>query len=470
MEESLAARRSALEDSQRTGDLRAVGTDERWLSRLSWFLGGNVDADGYGMRAVATLEGVDDDHELGMAYSNVAQLRMLAGDLDGALTWGNRALELARRTGDVEVEVHALNNVGSAMESDDDSPEGREMLRHSLELAMRHDWHEHVARGYTNLGTAAVRNRRFVEGDQALRAGVAYCEERDLDSWWLYMSAWLARSSAEQGRLGAAEEYVARVLHRRDLPPPARMVALAVAGQVALLRDGVDPGHLRAAWALAERTGEEQRLAPVAAALAQGAWITGRTDDVVAEVDRAWPAAVAHPNPWALGELAWWLAVGGVRREVPVPVARPFALLLDGAWTDAAQAWEQLGCPLWAALSLAASPDVDDGRRALQLADSLGVPAVRRAILRDRHAGHLPVPREPRAETRANPAQLTARELEVLRLLADGLSNAQMAERLYLSEKTVGHHVSAVLRKLGEPTRSRAVAAALRRRIVVPDA
>ena len=470
LDEALDARRSAMEVSQRAGDLRAVGTDERWLSRLSWFLGANDDADRYGERAVATLVGVDEGHELGMAYSNLAQLRMLDGDLEGTLTWGNRALELARRAGDVEVEVHALNNVGTALESHADSPEGREMLRHSLELAMLHDLHEHVARAYTNLGSVAVRNRRYAEGDLALRAGVTYCEERDLDSWWLYMSAGLARSSVEQGRLGAAEEYVARVLHRRELPAIARMVALAVAGEVALLREGVDPGHLREAWALAERTGEEQRMVPVAVVRALGAWLTGRADEVAGEADRAWAVAVAHRNPWALGELAWWLAVGGVRRESPVPVARPFALMLDGRWRDAAQAWESLGCPVWTALALAPSPDVDDGRRALQIADEMGVPALRSALARDRHAAHLPIPREPRAETRANPAQLTARELEVLGLLAEGLSNAQMARRLYLSEKTVGHHVSAVLRKLGEPTRSRAVAAALRRRIVVPGA
>jgi DNA-binding NarL/FixJ family response regulator len=50
--------------------------------------------------------------------------------------------------------------------------------------------------------------------------------------------------------------------------------------------------------------------------------------------------------------------------------------------------------------------------------------------------------------------------MEVLQLLADGLSYAEIAGRLILSEKTVGHHVSAILRKLGEPTRARAVAAA----------
>jgi DNA-binding NarL/FixJ family response regulator len=153
---------------------------------------------------------------------------------------------------------------------------------------------------------------------------------------------------------------------------------------------------------------------------------------------------------------------------VPVPVAAPFARMLDRDWPGAAEEWAGLGCPLWAALALAASPALADARRALEIVDELGAPAVRRAVLRDRYGRGLPVPRGPRSSSRGNPALLTGRELEVLHLLADGLSNADLAQRLYLSEKTVGHHVSAVLRKLGEPTRSRAVAAALRRRLIAP--
>jgi DNA-binding NarL/FixJ family response regulator len=78
------------------------------------------------------------------------------------------------------------------------------------------------------------------------------------------------------------------------------------------------------------------------------------------------------------------------------------------------------------------------------------------------------VPRGPRGAAARHPARLTDRELEVLELLARGLTNAEVAARLYLSEKTVGHHVSAILRKLDEPTRAGAVAAALRRRIIAP--
>jgi DNA-binding NarL/FixJ family response regulator len=75
-------------------------------------------------------------------------------------------------------------------------------------------------------------------------------------------------------------------------------------------------------------------------------------------------------------------------------------------------------------------------------------------VLRER--GVRDVAHGPRSATRRNPAGLTPRELEVLGLVADGLRNAEIAERLFLSEKTVGHHVSAILRKLGARTRAEA--------------
>jgi DNA-binding NarL/FixJ family response regulator len=68
--------------------------------------------------------------------------------------------------------------------------------------------------------------------------------------------------------------------------------------------------------------------------------------------------------------------------------------------------------------------------------------------------------RGPRAATRENPAGLTARELEVLELLAAGLRDADIAGRLFLSPRTVAHHVSAILRKLGVSNRAQAGPAA----------
>lgn len=468
LDDAREARLQALNLYERAGDALAIGTAQRWLSRLSWFLGRNDEAEQYGARAVTTLEAAGASHELAMAYSNLSQLGMLAGATAGAVSWGTRAIELARRIDDRDTEIHALNNVGTALADGGDELGGLRRLAQSLDLALAADAHEHAARAYTNLGTASVGNRRFADAERHLRAGIGYCTDRDLDSWRLYMTGWSAKLLAEQGRYVEAQKCVTDVLRHLHLSPITLMSTCVVAGQLAVRRGGDGAEYFAPALALAESTGEGQRLVPAAAALAEAAWISGDVDALVMQIDRAWTVAVEHPNRWDLGELSWWLLLGGVRRDLPVSPAEPFALMLAGDWRDAADAWQGIGAPLWSAYALSASPELADAREALEIVDSLGASGVRRAMLADRRRRGLPMPRGPRATSSANPAGLTSRELDVLRLLAGGLSNADVAAQLFLSEKTVGHHVSALLRKLGQPTRSRAVAAALRRGIVAP--
>jgi DNA-binding CsgD family transcriptional regulator/Tfp pilus assembly protein PilF len=471
-DQPVRARASGLEALaiyEREQDMRSAGTSQRWLSRLSWFLGQNADSERYALAAIATLEPLGPSRDLAMAYSNLAQLRMLGADAAEAVRWGTKAIGLARELGDREAEMHALNNVGTALSGAGDVIEGRAQLARSLDLALADDAHEHAARAYTNLASTAVTNRSFTDADRHLQAGITYCTDRDLDSWRLYMTAWLARSLAEQGRYAAAEQRLADILRYPQLSPITLVCALPVAGVLAARcgRDGTSA--LDEALPIAVRTGEYQRLVPVAAARAEAAWIAGRTPDLVADIDRAWPAAVAHPQPWDVGELIWWLHLAGDHRQIDAPIARPFALMLEGAHRTAASEWRALGCPLWSAYALAFSPDMRDAQECLDVLADLGATAARHAVLRDRRARGLPVPRGPRQASRANQAGLTARESEVLLLLADGLSYAEVADRLVLSQKTVGHHVSAVLRKLREPTRSRAVAAALRLGVISPN-
>ncbi|HEX5292174.1 MAG TPA: AAA family ATPase [Streptosporangiaceae bacterium] len=458
----------ALAIYQQERDARLVGTSQRWLSRLSWVLGQNADGERYAAAAVDTLEALGPGPELAMAYSNLAQLRMLAGDAEAAVRLGTRAIKLARQLGDRETEIHALNNVGTALASGGHLMEGWTRLTQSLDLALAADAHEHVARAFTNLGVTHVINWSLGEAGRHLEAGITYCAERDLDTWHRYMTAWLARSLAGQGQYATAERHLAEVLRHPQVSPITRVSALPVAGVLTARRGRDGTGALDEALEIAAQTGESQRLVPVAAARAEAAWIAGRPGDLVAEIDRAWTAAVEYPQPWDLGELSWWLDLAGERRPVRRPVARPFALMLAGEHRAAATEWEGLGCPLWSAYALAFSPQLKDAQRCLELLGPLDVPAVRHAVLRDRRARGLAVPRGPRPARRASPAGLTARETEVLRLLADGLSYAEVAERLVLSEKTVGHHVSSVLRKLGEPTRSRAVATAQRLGVIPP--
>ncbi|MGN6176366.1 MAG: ATP-binding protein, partial [Streptosporangiaceae bacterium] len=442
LERARASRLAALEIREQENDALSIGTSQRWLSRLSWFLGQNEDSERYAAAAVATLESIAPGRELAMAYSNQAQLRMLAEDATETVRWGEKAIELARSLGDREVQAHALNNVGAALWQAGDIAKGRARLEQSLDLALADDAHEHAARAYTNLGSMNVIDRSFGDADRFLRAGITYCTDRELDSWRLYMSALLARSLAEQGQYAGAEQHLADALRRPDLSPVTKVPALAVAGVLAVRRGGDGTAALDEALQLAVHTGESQRLKQVAAARAEAAWITGRPADIAAEIDRAWPAAAAHPQPWELGELSWWLWLAGDDRRARAPVARPFALRLAGEHREAADAWRDLGCPLWSAYALSGSPDRRDARECLEILDGLGVPAARGAVLRDRRLRGLAVPRGPRATSRANPSGLTTREVEVLGLLADGLSYAEVAERLIVSQKTVGHHVS----------------------------
>ena len=243
--------------------------------------------------------------------------------------------------------------------------------------------------------------------------------------------------------------------------------ALMVLGRLGT-RTGTDPAAAAEAWRVAEPSGEPQRVLICAAGLAEAAWTRDDPDDVRRRVDAVWALAVERGGPWYLGELLWWLRCAGEHRAVPQPVAEPFALMVAGDAAAAAASWDAIGNPFWAALARAASDDPDDLRAATTGFEALGATATHAAVVRDLRRRRTPVPRGPRAGSRANPAGLTEREMEVLLALAEGLSNAEIAARFVLSEKTVAHHVSAVLRKLQEPSRSRAVATAQRTGLIGP--
>ena len=448
-----------------SGDTVRTGSALRWLSRVYWYRLRNAEAERYAQEAVETLSQLPDGTELAMAYSNMAQLRMLADDTDGAEKWGNRAIELARAFGDVDTEVHALNNVGTALMIAGDE-RGETILRESLDTALAHDLQEHVARAYTNLGATLVKHRRYGAGEDILVAGIAFCADRDLDSWTSYMRGTLSILLLETGRWTEARS-LAHAAATQSAATVSSVNALMVLGRLGT-RTGTDPTAAAEAWRVAEPSGEPQRVLICAAGLAEAAWTRDDPDDVRRRVDAVWALAVERGGPWYLGELLWWLHCAGEHRTVPQPVAEPFALMVAGDAVAAAASWDAIGSPFWAALARAGSDDPADLRTAATGLEALGAAATHAAVLRDLRRRRSPVPRRPRAGSRANAAGLTEREMEVLLVLAEGLSNAEIAARFVLSEKTVAHHVSAVLRKLQEPSRSRAVAAARRTGLISP--
>jgi DNA-binding CsgD family transcriptional regulator len=474
MADAIAARAAALEDRRAARDLRGEGDAHRWLSRLHWYSGDNATAETEAAWAVDVLELLEPSRELAMAYSNVAQLRMLTEDEDGAIVWGERAIALGERLDEPEIVAHALNNIGSAGMRRG-RPGSREKLQESLAISLRHGFEDHVARAHVNLATFAIEQHDLRFAARHLDDGIAYATDRDLDAFRLYMTGYRARLALAQGDWAAAEADARAVLGHPASAPPGRLNPLVVLGRLHARRGDADPWPLLDdALALGRRTGEPQRIVPTLAARAEAHWLASAPAAIAAETADALADAVARGDAWAAGELAVWRRRAGLDDAVDHAAAAaapgtPYAHELAGDPLAGAAAWDALGCPYEAALARAQVADEAARRAALETFAALGARCaaawVARA-LRAEGVRDVRVSAGPRAATRTHPAGLTAREAEVLALVAEGLRNADIAARLFLSERTVGHHVSAILRKLGVRSRGQAATEAARLRLL----
>ena len=470
IEEAIGAQQESLECHRRLGDQRGEGNALRVLSRLLFFAGRASEAEPLVLQAIELLERLPPGHELAMAYANHSQRRMVVSDGAGALEWGNRALELARALGDTEAEVYALSNIAAA-EFRTNAAEGRLQLEAALALAQRRGQEEYAALTFSRLVMFPVRYRRYDVALAHLEPGLEYCAERDLDTFRLYLLGGQARLELDLGSWDAAADSAGLVLRDPRSAQLARSWALATLGLLRSRRGDVDAAAaLAEAQAMTAPTFELDRIAQVAAARAEAAWLRGDHTVVEQVTDAALSLALDLRDPWAVGEIACWRWRAGRHDELPAGLAAtPYASSIAGAWQKAADLWGEIGCPYEAALALADGDDPAAARAAFDQLQQLGArPAAQIVARRLRQKGVRGVPRGPRASTRQNPAGLTARELEVVGLLSEGLRNAQIATRLVVSEKTVHHHVSAILRKLDVETRGEAAAKAARLGLAPP--
>jgi DNA-binding CsgD family transcriptional regulator len=339
--------------------------------------------------------------------------------------------------------------------------EGIGALERSARLAAASGDDFAVGRALGNLGSSLGELREYEQAAACLAKAVAFDEEHDLDGLGGYAKSWLAKVRFEQGRWDEAELLAGEALRLRDVLIIIPITALGVLGRVRIRRG--DPGGeplLDEAWELAARTGDLQRLWPIAAGRAESAWLSGRAEEIEGLVRPTYEQAVSLGARWPIGELGFWLSRAQALDRPAEEAAEPFALHAAGDWRGAADRWRRIGCPYEHAEALGEG-DEPALREALSILTRLGAePAADQTRERMRRAGLKRVPARPRASTREAPAQLTRRQLEVLALVESGLSNAEIAARLFISEKTAGHHVSAILRKLGAGSRGEAAAAA----------
>ena len=432
-------RYAALGDTLREGDLLAR-VPSTYIS-----LGRNADAEAASLRAIELLEPLPAGAELTSAYCMQASLRMLNRDNADGVVWGERALAAAERLGDEEGRSFALNMIGTSHLMAGEIERGIEFLLRSLELARDQDNEVRIHSALGMLGSGLGEMYELARSQAYLEELIAFGEPREM--FVSYGQAWLACVQLYRGRW--------------DEVPPLARTAIASRNRISEITGSIALGRLRArrgdpgAWEALDQAlelslpgGHLQRLGHVHCARAEAAGIAGDPERAAAEARAVYTLALEKRHLWFAGELAYWQWRAGELDEAPDWIAEPYRLQLAGDPHAAADAWRLRLCPYEAARTLA---DADD-ESALEELERLGARPLAAALRR--RLGR----RGPRETTRANPAGLTSRELEVLALLADGLQNREIAERLVLSPRTVDHHVSSVLRKLGRRTRGEAAA------------
>ncbi len=465
--EVLDARRHAITLWRALGRMDKVGENLRWLSRLHWYRGESVEATRFSEEAVKTLESIPASAERAMAYSLRSQLHMLNDQMEESIDWGERALGLADEFGEVEVRIHALNNIGTARVFRNDR-RGIAELEESLALSLKHGFHEHAARVYTNLSEYAVEFRDFPLAERMLSEGIAFDTQYDLDTWTHYLVGRQAQLRLFQGRLRDAETIANGVLNIDKLTLLIKLPALTVLAKTKM-RLGADDADatLARAFENAMATDEFQYVVPMRIAYIEAAWLNNAPETAHEHFERLFSLGPDAMHRWRVGETATWAKRLGITpptgflKDLPAP----YRMEIDGRIDDAVAEWRRIGAPYEEALALICGAADDPGEsladaQKILLRIEASAPAGEVARLARAHgvASSLPRPRRgPYKAARNHPVGLTKREQTILGFILAGASNAEIAEKLSRSQRTIEHHVSSILTKLHVSNRMEAM-------------
>ena len=461
MQDAVAARERALALWRQEGDQRREGDTLRWLACALNAASQGSAGRAAAQAAIALLEPLGPSPELASAYSSLASLRMVNYQHAEAIELAHRAVAIAGPLGRTDIVSDSLNTEACSLQGI-----GRDWaptMRRALDVAVRGGHEAQVGRAYVNTYAMYVMEKAFASGEDYYTDGVAYCDERDLTSYSIFLRSQRTNMLEKTGRWDEAVAIAAELLRRGGPSPGIRLCPLNRLGTIRARRG--EPGVwecLDEAIGYADGAGEAQNIVPVRLERAEARWLEGDRAAALRETELAHDAG-AGCDEWGRGALAVWLRRTGSSRKVSGSLADPCQRQIDGDWAGAARLWQALECPYEAALALLDSEDEDALREALQILTGLRATAVIRVARKKmRDLGIRSIPAGPRSATREHPLGLTRREHEVLDLIVDGRTNAEIAEQLFISAKTVDHHVSAVLAKLGVPDRTVAASEAVR--------
>jgi len=468
LEDAVDAAERAVALAERLSDQRRHGRALVALSYALWSLERVVEARAAAVQAITAFEETGDMASLAWASATLLRIEATAFDPASALQMAPRALALAEDAGLEETCIDVAISTGLARGHLGERAALR-ALDDALAATKRSGFTIRMVRAYVNLTNVGVALRAHERVDEVAAEALPLLEELHVSALPIMaIRIFRARSLLDRGRW---EEAMAIAARRERWWQGEFHVACALEALIKARRGEPDAAELlQQAWeGIVELVAAEgSRHGMVRLALVEAAWLRG---DRAAALDLLRAAretpAVARFARWG-GELALWASRLGSPIDPPAGAPEPVLLELAGDWRGAIAAWRAVDAPYEAALASLAGDD-RAARDALASLHGLGARAAARAFTRERAARGERASRGPRRSTLENAAGLTRREQEVLEALATGATNATIAQALHLSERTVGHHVSAILRKLDAPNRTAAVERARARTLLAQD-
>ena len=409
---------------------------------------------------VILLENHPRTEVLARCYAMLAGGSVVLGDCVEAKAWANLAIDIAEPEEWWESVIHAYAARGLAQAFLGD-PGGFEDLHRAIELGTRHGPAYRHAVNLYNLSVCYIRFGRPIEADEYIGRCIAEATRHGYENHVYRSRVQQALVLLLRGSVAEAELLLESLVSDDADPGAIISTTYAVYGRLLTRRGDARAATMIAdAWDTANTSREPQKIALAAISRMEHLWLEQQEEELR---EFAWDMlefAEDITHVWLRAEALRHLARLGEDVK-PFEACPPgYAHGIVGEWQEAAAAWQEVGQPYEQALELVSSPDRSAAFEGLRMLDGLGAARTADVVrLRLREQGLQGVPRGPRS-SRAENGGLTNRQLDVVRLIAEGLTNLEIADALYVSRRTVDNHVSAILTRLGVASRSDAVTAA----------
>src|SRR5215469_5258007 len=469
-EDAELALRVALRLRRELGDDSNVGQNLQMLAATLWRLcRGDESRRAAEEASKVLLQHGSSRRELGWAYAARGVAQLMLGQTDDGTELIGRAQEIGEQLDLPDLVSYSLNGLGFELMRTR-GVNSIQLLERALQIGLDREVPEAAGRAYGSLEEACISLQQFAQAERYYAEGMAFCDGRELGVFSLCLMGWRTVALLLLGRWTEAEELCTYLLNKRRISPINKLNPLCVLATIKGRRGEAAAWELLdEATAKSQATGEPQWILAARAVRAELRWLSGHDELAIQEARAGYQEGLGRVDPWTLGQVAIWLArlqgPDGMSADLP----EPYALEVAGHRTRAARAWDTIGRTYDAALVLLQSSDEQDLRQAICTFDNLGAEATSAcARRRMRELGIGNIPRGPRPSTRSALGGLTVREQEVLALLTEGLQDKEIARRLVISERTVHHHVSAILSKFGVTSRSAAAREAVRMGIEAP--